>query len=167
MKQALLKQSYRDYFLFVLGINSGLRISDILKLRVCDIRDKKHLELKEEKTGKTKKLLINDNLRSETAKYCCYMDDNDYLFTSLIGRKTQPIGRITAYIILNKAATKVGLEKIGTHTLRKTFGYHMYKKTKDVALLQQIFGHSSPSVTLRYIGINQDILDSYVYDFSL
>ncbi|MDX9806823.1 MAG: site-specific integrase, partial [bacterium] len=53
------------------------------------------------------------------------------------------------------------------HTLRKTFGYHFYQKTKDVALLQQLFNHSAPSVTLRYIGINQDIMDMAIEDFSL
>jgi integrase len=48
---------------------------------------------------------------------------------------------------------------IGTHTLRKTFGYHFYQRTKDVAMLQQIFGHSASSITLRYIGINDDMMD--------
>ncbi|HNZ54779.1 MAG TPA: tyrosine-type recombinase/integrase, partial [bacterium] len=69
--------------------------------------------------------------------------------------------------ILNKAAGELGIEEIGTHTLRKTFGYHFYQKTKDVALLQNIFNHSAPSVTLRYIGINQDIIDSAIDEFSL
>nr|WP_231690017.1 tyrosine-type recombinase/integrase [Cytobacillus solani] len=56
---------------------------------------------------------------------------------------------------------------MGTHTLRKTFGYHFYQKYKDVAVLQQIFNHSSPAVTMRYIGINQDIMDEAVDGFSL
>ena len=76
--------------------------------------------------------------------------------------------QVQAYRILNKAAVRVGINgEIGTHTLRKTFGYHMYMKTKDVALLQELFNHSSPSVTLRYIGINQDRLDQAMDDFRL
>ncbi|WP_342668518.1 tyrosine-type recombinase/integrase [Cytobacillus solani] len=59
------------------------------------------------------------------------------------------------------------MSEIGTHTLRKTFGYHFYQKYKDVAVLQQIFNHSSPAVTMRYIGINQDIMDEAVDGFSL
>ena len=51
--------------------------------------------------------------------------------------------------------------------MRKTFGYHFYQKTHDVALLQQMFNHSAPSITLRYIGINQDIMDQAMDDFSL
>jgi len=59
------------------------------------------------------------------------------------------------------------LESIGNHSTRKTFGYHHYKQHKDVALLQQLFNHSAPSVTLDYIGINQDIQDDSMKNFSL
>lgn len=70
------------------------------------------------------------------------------------------LDRAQAYRILNKAAQAVGVkERIGTHTLRKTFGYHHYKKYNDIVLLQKIFNHSSPSVTLRYIGIEQYTID--------
>ena len=85
----------------------------------------------------------------------------------LAARTKQNIGRVQAYRILNKAAAEVGLIEIGTHTLRKTFGYHFYKRYKDVALLQEIFNHSAPSITLRYIGINQDIIDEAVGGFHL
>ncbi|MCJ2173246.1 hypothetical protein C7M22_00288 [Bacillus velezensis] len=53
------------------------------------------------------------------------------------------------------AAEYVVLDNIGTHTLRKTFGYHFYRQTKDVAMLQEIFNHSDQRTTLRYIGINR------------
>ncbi|NIK75824.1 site-specific recombinase XerD [Paenibacillus castaneae] len=69
--------------------------------------------------------------------------------------------------MLNYAAAECGLEEIGTHTLRKTFGYHFYQKTKDVAMLQNIFNHAYPSLTLRYIGINQDMIDDAVSKFTL
>ncbi len=94
-------------------------------------------------------------------------DEHEYLFKSREG-VNKPISRSAAYKILNKAALAVGLEEnIGTHTLRKTFGYHFYKQTKDVALLQEILNHSSPKITLRYIGINQDQMDKAMKDFRI
>ncbi|QDS33750.1 tyrosine-type recombinase/integrase [Brevibacillus brevis] len=67
----------------------------------------------------------------------------------------------------NGAARKSGLDEIGTHTLRKTFGYHVYQRTKDMATLQMIFNHSHQSMTVRYIGITQDLIDDAVSGFSL
>jgi integrase len=165
MKAELLKTGRRNWFLFVLGINTGLRISDILKLKVKDVKGKSHLVIYEQKTGKYKRFKINRELQQHILSYTANMDDEDYLFRSL--RSPLPIKRVQAYRILNRAAKKVGISEIGTHTLRKTFGYHFYQRTKDVALLQEIFNHSSPSVTLRYIGINQDIIDKAIDDFSL
>jgi integrase len=165
MKAELLKTGRRNWFLFVLGINTGLRISDILKLKVKDVKGKSHLMIYEQKTGKYKRFKINRELQQHILSYTANMDDEEYLFKSL--RSPFPIKRIQAYKILNRAAKKIGISEIGTHTLRKTFGYHFYQRTKDVALLQEIFNHSSPSVTLRYIGINQDIIDKAVDDFSL
>ena len=94
------------------------------------------------------------------------MEEEEYLFQSRKG-KDKPISRVQAYRILNSAGAKVGLKEIGTHTLRKTFGYWHYKQNKDVALLQEIFNHSAPSVTLRYIGINEDIKDNSIENFYL
>ncbi|MCT4584072.1 MAG: site-specific integrase [Peptostreptococcaceae bacterium] len=165
IKNIFLKQSYRNYLLFLLGINSGLRISDLLKLKVGDVRNKSHITLKEQKTGKTKKFPIY-NITEEINFYIESMKGDEYLFQSREG-SNKPIGRVQSYNILNKAAKKVGLSEIGTHTLRKTFGYHFYKKYKDVALLQELFGHSAPSVTLRYIGINQDMIDEAYKNFKL
>jgi integrase len=166
MKITLMKSGYKNYILFFLGINTGLRISDILELKVSDIKDRSHITIKEQKTGKDKRFKINETLKAELDKYITGMKDNEYLFQSQKGTN-KPITRVQAYRVLNDAADKVGLTEIGTHTLRKTFGYHFYQKTKDVALLQELFNHSAPSVTLRYIGINQDIMDNAIDDFSL
>lgn len=165
MKQELLKISYRDYFLFVMGINTGLRISDLLNLKVKDVRDKTYITIKEKKTDKTKRFRINYELMQEIEKYIQNMDDEDYLFKSK--RSNKPIQRVQAYKIINSVAKKIGLDDIGTHTLRKTFGYWAYKKTKDVAMLQEIFNHSAPSITLRYIGITQEEIDKALDDFYL
>lgn len=155
----------RDSFMFTLGINVGCRISDLLNLKVEDVRGRTHLVINEKKTGKMKRFLLNRKLQAIINDYTEGMDDGDWLFPSQVGGK--PISRVQAYRTLNKAAEKVGLEDIGTHTLRKTFGYWFYKEHKDIAMLQEIFNHSSPSITLRYIGISQDYMDRALEDFCL
>ena len=86
-------------------------------------------------------------------------------FKTIFGNR---LDRFGAYCILKTAAEEIGWQgHIGTHTLRKTFGYHHYKKFKDVAMLQKIFNHSSPVITLRYIGIDQDIIDRSYNNFVL
>lgn len=73
--------------------------------------------------------------------------------------KNKPITRVRAYEILKNAASELGINEVGTHTMRKTFGYQNYQREKDVAMLQDIFNHSSPYITLKYIGVNQDAID--------
>ena len=166
MKSELSKGGTRDKLLFVLGINTGLRISDILKLKVEDVRDRSHIVLIEQKTGKSKRFLLNSQLTEELSQFTEGMEPGEYLFRSRRG-DNQPISRVQAYRLLNEAAAVVGLEAIGTHSLRKTFGYHHYQRNKDVAILQDILNHSAPSVTLRYIGISQDNKDETIKDFYL
>ena len=108
-KQELLHKSYRDYMLFVIGINTGLRISDILPLKVKDIKGS-HITITEKKTSKHKRFFINAPLRKELNNYTKGMNDNDYLFPSRKGDK--PITRVQAYRILNAVATKLELEEI-------------------------------------------------------
>ena len=166
MKNELLKSGYRDFLLFVTGINTGLRISDLLDLKVKDVRNKTHIEINEKKTDKTKKFLMNNRLKEKLDSYIERMNDGEYLFKSQKGNN-KPISRVQAYRILRKAADEVGLESVGTHTLRKTFGYHHYQQHKDVAVLQDLINHSAPSVTLDYIGINQDVMDETIQSFYL
>lgn len=165
MKNELKKISFRDWFLFVMGINTGLRVSDLLKLQVKDVRNRNYIVLNEKKTGKLKRFRINLDLQSHIENYTTGMKDDDYLFKSK--RSIQPIKRVQAYKVLNIAADRAGVQEVGTHTMRKTFGYHYYKKSKDIAMLQEIFNHSAPSVTKRYIGITQDEIDKSLEDFSL
>ncbi|MCZ0701950.1 site-specific integrase [Natronobacillus azotifigens] len=165
MKEKLRETSERNYFLFVMGMNTGLRISDLLPLRVQDVRGKTHIIMKETKTRKNKRFLINMELRNIIVAYTSEMSDEDYLFPS---HKTDlPLQRVQAYKVLNQAANEVGIKDFGTHSMRKTFGFWHYTINKNVALLQDIFNHSSPDITLRYIGINQDIVDKSLENFSL
>jgi len=166
MKRELLKSGYKNFLMFVIGINTGLRIGDILELKVMDLRDKTHIKIIEQKTDKIKRFLINSSLKVEIDKFIKGMREEEYLFQSRKGQN-KPISRVQAYRILNSAGAKVGLKEIGTHTLRKTFGYWHYKQNKDVVLLQEIFNHSAPSVTLRYIGINEDVKDNSIENFYL
>ncbi|MGG4166832.1 site-specific integrase [Rossellomorea vietnamensis] len=166
LKQALRRwSSERDAFMFSIGVNTGLRVSDILQLRVEDVRGKSHVIICEKKTGKPKRFMLTKSLQEEVATYTNFMNDEDYLFPSRKGDK--PISTTQAYRSLTKAAEMADIESVGTHTMRKTFGYHYYKKTKDVAKLQYIFNHSAPSVTLRYIGVTQDEIDETLEDFYL
>ena len=167
IKIILQKQNTRNYVLFCAGINMGLRVSDLLKLKVADVKDRTHVEIKEEKTGKAKRFLINDDLKKYFDVLIHNMPDFAYVFQSQKGIN-QPLDRTQAYRIINDACRQAGIkDKIGTHSLRKTFGYFHYQKFRDVAMLQHIFSHSSPSITLKYIGITADIIDENLKTFSL
>ena len=166
VKRILKEHGSRDHLLFLLGINSGLRISDILKLKVSDVKDKEYIELNEQKTGKYKRFPITNSFKEALEEFIIGKNPDEWLFSSQRGGK--PITRIQAYRIICNACLEAGITtRIGTHTLRKTFGYHFYNKTKDIALLQCLFNHSAPSITLQYIGINQDIIDSNLQAFAL
>ncbi len=161
----LREKNDRDYVMFMFGIYSGLRISDILKFRVRDIKDKSYIAMREQKTRKEKRFPINDELKPILKEYIAGKKDYEYLFKSRKG-KNEAITRQQAYNVLADAADTFGLYAIGTHTLRKTFGYHMYQQTHDAVTIKEILNHSDISVTLRYIGINQDIKDSTIKKLS-
>jgi len=169
----LLSYSKRDYILFMFGIYSGLRISDILPLKARDVRNRNRLTIREKKTAKEKAVFLNAELQKALKPYVENLNDWDYLFPSRQqasrtskDKNARPLTRQRAIQILKAAAARFGVEDVGTHTLRKTFGYHMYNDTKDIATLQTIFNHASPLVTLRYIGIDQDRKDNLVKNFS-
>ncbi len=121
IKRFLKEKSHRNYILFLVGINSGLRISDILPLRVQDAK-KPYFNLRETKTNKQKRIDMTAALRKELNEYIQDKEDHEYLFASRKGIN-KPIGRSMAYKILREAAAHVNLDDIGTHTLRKTFGF--------------------------------------------
>lgn len=154
MKKAL--GNPRDKLLFIFGINSALRISDILALKVGDVRGRDTLAIKETKTRKSKRFKLNPAIQKAIRELVpAEADDNDPLFPSRRG--TKAISRVQAWRILNDAAKRVGLDiEIGTHTLRKTMAYHAYKSGVDIALLMNVLNHSSQRETLRYIGITQE-----------
>ena len=165
VEKILAKQSLRNLLLFTQGINSGLRISDLLSLNVGDVQRKSYIQLIEKKTGKTKKIPINAKLRPMLDLFTKKRVNEEPLFVTVFNNR---LSRIAAYTIIKAACATAGIEAhIGTHTMRKTFGYHHYQKFKDLAMLQKIFNHSSPQITLRYIGLEQDEIENSYSNFVL
>jgi len=177
MKRYLKGNNLRDWLLFVLGINSGLRISDLLKLTIEDVAGQDRISIKETKTGKTKDFPLSDNCKKAVNEYLKSTNiTTGVLFPSRKANgsgNTGAISRQQAYDIINKGAVEVGIitknngVSIGTHTLRKTFGYHAYQSGFSIELIQKLLNHSAPSVTLRYIGITKQELDKVYIDLNL
>lgn len=171
IEQYLSKHSLRNQLIWAFGTNTGLRISDILGLNVDDVQNKQYIEIIEKKTKKYKRFPLNEKLKNLIRKYLVIRDkmysltDDEPLF---IGKKHCRLHRSQVYRFINEVCRNLGITvNVGTHTMRKTFGYHHYKQNNDVALLQKIFNHSSPSITMRYIGIAQEELDESYINFEL
>ncbi|MCD7878473.1 MAG: site-specific integrase [Candidatus Gastranaerophilales bacterium] len=165
LEKYLAQKNLRDLLLFTLGTNCGLRISDIIALNTGDVMNKTYIQIIEKKTGKFKRFPINSKLKPMLDKYTKGKCSKEPLFLTKFHNR---MDRFSAYRIIKKAVTAAGLEeKVGTHTMRKTFGYHHYKKYKDIAMLQKIFNHSSPQITLGYIGIDQERIDESYNNFIL
>lgn len=148
-------EKYR--MLFLIGINTGLRIGDLVPLRVRDVKND-YITKEEGKTGRRMRVLINKELRVEIDDYIELKPNDRVLFPSRNG-SNKPIGRARAYQVLKLAALEIGMENIGTHTLRKTFAYHTYKKTKDLALVMRCLNHKDAGTTLLYLGLDQPEMD--------
>lgn len=147
-------KEYKYYVMFMLGIYSGLRIEDILQLQVKDVMENGEMRnaiIKGATTNNSKMFMMSDELQEVLKEYCQGKAEEEYLIQN--ERTHKPIGRVQAWKVINECAVKVGLEDIGTHSMRKTFGYHFYQETKDLILLQKIFNHSEPKLTRRYIGV--------------
>jgi len=163
VEKILQKKGMRNLLFFTLGTNCGLRISDILALDVKDVRGKNFIQIVEKKTGKFKKFPVNSKLKPMLEQYTSGKDPESPLFETKFGNR---LARVAAYFIIRSACREANLEdKFGTHTMRKTFGYHHYKRFKDIAMLQKIFNHSSPEITLRYIGIEQEQIEKSYSNF--
>ncbi|KHO32075.1 integrase [Clostridium tetani] len=166
IQEYLKRTNERNYILFITGVYTGLRISDILRLKVKDVKDKRFIYVKEKKTSKRNIIEINKLMEKEYKWYCADKELDEYLIKSREGIN-KPISRVQAYKIIKQVGKDFGVENLGTHTLRKSFGYHYYKQTKDVATLMKMFNHSDPSITLRYIGIIQDQMNKARRNFKI
>ena len=173
MKKYLKEHSQRDYLLFVIGINTGLKITELLSMKFEDVLNEDGtvkefytLPVKDEKFKQD--IYLNTKVKEALLDYVqsIGIKRENYVFQS--NKTTNSITRQQAYRVIHNAAEAVGIVgKIGTNSMRKTFGYHHYQQFKDVALLQKIFNHSSQQITLRYIGIEQDQIDYSYSNFVL
>ncbi len=160
--------SMRNYALIVLGLNTALRISDMLSLKWGDVFDfeektfKTHVYIREKKTGKYKKFLLNQNARESLLKHkkqLGHINTLEYIFKSRNG-DNKAISRYMAIRIIKSSCNAVGIkEHIGCHSLRKTFGYHSWKKGVPIPVLMELFNHSNQAITKLYLGISQDDID--------
>lgn len=171
------KPQPRNYALCVLGLNTALRISDILLLKWGDVYDftkgtyLSHISVTEQKTKKKNRIAINHTI-IEALNHCFLMHKTppsaeDFLFRSRNGIN-RPISRYQAFRIIKEAACHAGMEQhISCHSLRKTFGYHAWQQGTPPALLMDIYNHSSYQVTRHYLGIDQDDKDNVFLKMSL
>lgn len=156
----------RDKIMFAIGIYTGLRIGDILKLRVRDVYRKNKIVIKQEKTEKYIEIPINVELKKILNKYCESKTPTEYLMKSRVGYN-HPISKDRAYKIFKEMSEELGIEGIGTHSMRKTCGYHLYYSGgKDIVNVMNILGHKEPSMTLRYIGVTQDTKEKAIKKLS-
>jgi len=149
--------------ILLVGMNTSLRVSDFRRLKVRDLRGREHVQIRAQKTGKAADILINPEARKEINRLLRGRADDEYIFLSRqrdATGKRRPVTRQRGYQIMNEIAREAGIQdKIGCHTLRKTFGYHYYRMTGDIVSLQRILCHSFRQETLVYIGIVQENID--------
>lgn len=161
------KPNLRNYALVVLGLNTALRISDLLHLRWNDLYDfeklcfRDHLLIKEQKTGKRNRIAINEKAREAMEMY--FNERNPAEDEFIFSKRTnpyKPLSRSQAYrIIKDDANHTTSEEAVSCHSLRKTFGYFAWQEGVQPALLMDVFNHSSYAITKRYLGIEQDEKD--------
>ena len=158
----------RNYMLICMGLNTALRISDMLQLKWRNVDDfdrkhyAKHIVVCEGKTGKETRIAINNNLIEAFEMYMGSLKSvsgNDYIFTGKT--KGTHLSRSQAFRIITHVAEALNMENgISCHSLRKTFGYYAWKYGTPPAMLMEIYNHSSYEITKRYLGIKQDDRDN-------
>lgn len=158
--------------LLMVGFNTSLRVSDLRRFKVEDLKGKDYALIRAKKTGKEARVLINPSARREINRLLAGRKGDEYIFQSrqrdAVTHKYRPISRQRAYQIINTIAREAGIQdRIGCHTLRKTFGYHYYKMTGDVVSLQRILCHSYQRETLVYIGVVQENIDESLMKFNM
>ena len=167
-------RNMRDRVMFALGIYTGRRISDIVRLNVRDVAHIDRKGIHEQKTGKFADPLIHPKVRRILSKYLRQRRKHSESLGALLNEpllKSQKARRDGQYRITRQHALRVLANaaracslnyKIGTHSLRKTFGYIQYQNGTSIELIQRMLNHSSPEITLAYIGITRDDMDEAI-----
>lgn len=137
--------------LVTMGCNLGLRAGDLRLLTYGQIHNQQYLVLSEKKTGKERRLYINDKVRDEFEEYYkdyLFVSDNAYIFD---GQKGTPIEARHIHKVIKQACRELGFKgNYGSHTLRKTFAYHAYARKPNIKVLNRVLNHSSLAVTRIY-----------------
>ena len=161
---------YRYCLLIAIGVFSGLRISDLLQLRFSHFENTEVMTIREKKTGKARRIKINSDLKSIVDRIKDKMklqDPNQFIFLNRYG--TKPLDRSWINVNLKRIFRKYGIEvegNISSHMFRKTLGNRVLKLNnysgESVILLMELFSHSSPAITKKYLGIRErEIMDVY------
>ena len=175
--EANLLEAGQIYFdLWKVGVNLALRISDLLTITMADVKaldlDAPALHLVEQKTGKKRKLVVNGPALKIMQRRLTDNPKHKYLFQSEavnLGRHSrQPINRRSVCRIFEKAGQRIAPKvQLGTHSMRKTRGYAMYDAGRSIESICKVLNHSTPVVTMRYIGIDQRDIDQSYVEFEL
>jgi integrase len=162
------EKRYRDLLLFTMGINTALRISDLLELTIDHVIDengeiRQSFEITERKREKRNVVTINNSMRSVLEEYLdAYPNvqdcpENALFFNTRTKDYSQPIKRVAAWKMLGGICKDVGLTgKYGTHSLRKTWGYHAWKNGVALPIIMGKLNHNNLSYTKRYLGVTDD-----------
>jgi integrase len=167
---------YRDLLLFVVGINTALRISDLLELRANQFIDEdgqfnNRFWIMEQKRGKRHEITINQSIQEALFEYLeaypfILKDHQSYLFFN--PRTKKHIKRGQAWKFITTICQEVGLRgNYGTHSLRKTWGYHARMQGVDLALIMYKLNHNSIAYTKRHLGITDDELQALAQRLNL
>jgi integrase len=148
---------------------TGLRVSDLLKLKWYDVFDKDYIELVEKKTSKYRKIKINDALKNMLKNYSINAEidnTNQYIFLNRFKTKPISIQYINRKLKRIKTDYRLNLGNISMHTFRKTFGRKVVEsssfKEKSLIILSELFNHSSTKMTKIYLGLrSQELMQVY------
>ena len=152
----------RNCLLFIMGIHTALRISDMLRLKWSDVYDfnnncvRREFTISERKTRKSKIIAVNQSVIESIMKLFKQINPKPDNFLFAHPHIDKAISRIQAYRILKSGAENVCTEPVSCHSLRKTFGYHLWKRGTSLVIIMDIYNHSSYAITKRYLGITQD-----------
>ena len=154
----MLSDNPRNNLLFVMGTNNGLRTGDLLKLKVSDVKGMRvgdTLVIREGKTGKRNILIMNKSIHKSLQIYLEVLkpSDDDFLFASRKGKRSITVQCVNNMV--KKWVSEINLKgNYGAHSLRKTWGY-VQRTVYGVGfeILCKRFNHSSPAITMRYLGI--------------
>jgi integrase len=159
LTRSILSKHPKYIILLNLGIQTGLRISDILKIKSKNITGV-NFGVTESKTKKRRQLTITDELFNaiQTHKNRSNLRPDDFLIYSSEKKHDRPLSRVQAYRVISKIGKEIAPGvPIGTHSMRKTFAIGLFRMLGSVEEVQKVLGHKYPSTTLRYLGTPDEL----------